>query len=162
MNHTFFIIVHTVAATVALLSAIVALRTARVVTVHTISTTVMAVSLAPSLWLSRTTTPAPLQLIFLGLLLLSVMMTYRSVQAWRLRPRRPRQRPGHRYVAAVGFNLIGLVTGFVTVGVVRLGWGAVGVTLAAVAIPVVGHQLLGRAVQAARADSASVPADVTP
>jgi len=167
VNHTFFISVHTVAATVALLSAILALlsailalRAAPLVAVHMFSTVVMALSLAPSLWLSRTTNPAPLQLIFLGLLVLSVVMAYRSAEAWRLRPRRTRQRPGHRYVAAVGFNVIGLVTGFVTVGVVRLGWGAIAVTVAAVGIPLVGHQLLGRAVQAARADPPSVAGDV--
>jgi hypothetical protein len=62
----------------------------------------------------------------------------------------------------VGFNLIGLVTGFVTVGVVRLGWGAIAVTVAAVAIPGVGHELLRRAVQAARTDSATVPGHLAP
>jgi hypothetical protein len=101
------------------------------------------VSLAPSLWVSRLTTPGTLQLIFLGLLALSAVMGLRAWQAWGLR-----SRAGHpmndRYLAAVGFNLIGLVTGLVTVGVLRLGAGGLGVTLVGVATPLLGHQLLHR------------------
>ena len=143
MTHDLFIAVHAVAATVALVSALLALRSSTFAVLHTMSVALMAVSLLPSLWLSRGTTPAPLYAVFLGLLVLSAVMSYRAVQAWRARARRG-STPTRAYVAALGFNVIGLVTGLVTVGVLRLGWGGLAVTAAAVAVPVLGHLLIRR------------------
>jgi hypothetical protein len=143
MSHTFLVSVHAVAATVAVLTGLLALRRTGWVTTHLVSTVVMGGSLAPSLWVSRFTTPPALQLVFLGLLALSVAMGCRAWQAWRLRSR-PGGAGDDRYLVAVGFNLIGLVTGLVTVGVLRLGGGGLGVTLVAVATPLLGHQLLHR------------------
>ena len=148
--HTIWIVAHATAATVALFSAVLALRSPRLSVVSSVGITAMAATLAPSLWLSRSTNPVPLQLVFLGLLGLALAMSYRGWTAWRIRPR-PGQPLGPRYIAAVGFNLIGLITGFVTVGVLRLGWGTPAVVVAAVTIPAVGHHLLNRAKATARA-----------
>ena len=143
MTHDLFIAVHAVAATVALVSALLARRSAAVAGLHATPDVLMAVSLAPSLGLGRGTTPMPLSVVFLALLVLSVVMSYRAVRAWRARPARG-STPDRPYVAALGFNVIGLVTGLVTVGVLRLGWGGLAVTTAAVGIPVLGHLLLRR------------------
>lgn len=147
MTHDLFIAVHAAAATVALVSAVLALRNAAFAALHAVSVALMAVSLGPSLWLGRGTTPVPLSVVFLGLLILSVVMSYRAVRAWRARPARG-STPARPYVAALGFNVIGLVTGLVTVGVLRLGWGGLAVTTAAVGIPVLGHLLLRRVEEA--------------
>jgi hypothetical protein len=103
VDHDFFVLTHAVAATVALVAALPALRTARFLALHAVSTFVMAIALVPGLALSRSDTPAALQVVFAGRL-----------------------------------------TGFATVGVLRLGGGKVAVTAAAVLIPVVGHRLLQR------------------
>lgn len=103
----------------------------------------MATALVPSLWLSRAANPVPLQVVFSGLLILSVVMGYRGIRAWQLRPE-PGHRLPERYLAAVGFNLIGLLTGLLTVTVLRLGWGGIAVSPVAIGIPLAGHQLLNR------------------
>jgi len=136
--HTVLVAAHATAATVALISAVLALRAPQLLVVHTVSTIAMSATLVPSLWVSRASTPVPLQLIFLGLLGLSVVMAYRSVRARRYRPA-PGEQVGPDYLSAVGFNLIGLVTGLVTVAVMDSRWGVIAVVLAAVSIPAAGH-----------------------
>ena len=148
--HTIWIIAHAATATIALVCAVLALKAPRLVAAHAAFTIAMAATLVPALWLGRTDNPLALSLVFLGLLGLAVVMSYRGWRAWRVRPR-PGQPLGPQYIAAVGFNVIGLVTGFVTVSVLRLGWGTIAVVVAAVTIPAAGHYLLDRAKESARA-----------
>jgi hypothetical protein len=146
--HTVLVAAHATAATVALGSAVLALRAPRFLALHTVSTVAMSAILVPSLWVSRASNPLPLQLVFLGLLGLSAVMAVRSVRAWLYRPA-PGEPGGPDYLSAVGFNLIGLVTGLVTVAVMDSRLGVLGVVLAAVSIPAAGHLLLQRAKRSA-------------
>lgn len=149
MSHALLLVVHATAATVALLAGLLALRRRRFLPVHAVATLVMALSLAPSLWLGRATTPLLLRLVFLGLFGLALVMSGRALRTWRstARPGRPADAD---HLAVVGFNLIGLVTGFLTVAVLRLGFGTLAVVVVGVGIPVLGHHLLHRAVNVAR------------
>lgn len=157
MSHALLLVVHATAATVALLAALLALRRRRFLPVHAVATLVMALSLAPGLWLRGAATPLPLRLVYLGLFGLALVMSCRALRTWRSAARAGR--PAADHLAVVGFNLIGLVTGFVTVAVLRLGFGVLAVVVAGLGIPVVGHQLLRRAVNVARRLDAVEAAD---
>lgn len=143
MAHTVLITIHAVAAVLALGAGFLALRThssRRLFDAHAGTTTVMAAALPLSLvagWADLTTLT---RVLFVALSALAAAMV---VRAWLAR----RAAHGGRSLAVVehvGFNLIALVTGFLTVAVLRTGWGAVGVVVAAIAVPLLGHLLVGR------------------
>lgn len=143
MAHTVLIVVHAVAAVAALGSGFFALRahsSRRLFDTHAVTTTVMAAVLPLSLaarWAELTTLT---RILFVALSALAAVMAVRS---WLAR----RAAHGGQSLAGVehvGFTLIALVTGFLTVAVLRTGWGVAGVVVAALAVPLLGHLLVGR------------------
>ncbi|WP_148239283.1 hypothetical protein [Ruania zhangjianzhongii] len=143
MAHNVLIVIHAVAAVAALGTGLLSLRSARttqLLAAHAALTTVMAAVLPLSLavgWSELTTLTRG---IFVALSALAAVMAGRSWLA-----RRAAQR-GHdlAVVEHVGFTLIALVTGFLTVAVLRAGGGSVGVVAAAIAVPLLGHLVMSR------------------
>ena len=150
--HALLIGIHAAAATLALIAAVAGFRFPRLASLHAGATLVMAGALGGALWVGRTTTAMPLELVFLALLGLAAYMSYRSLQAWHTRPR-PGQRPGVAYLAALGFNTIGLTTGLLAIGALRLGWGVPAVVIASVAPTLIGRLPLNGILRRARQQS---------
>ena len=69
--------------------------------------------------------------------------------AWREQPERGRGTSA-RYVSAIGFNSISLVTGLVAIAVLRAGWGPIAIVVAAVLPTLIARIPLNRAVRARR------------
>ncbi|WP_432572940.1 hypothetical protein [Kineococcus sp. SYSU DK005] len=145
--HAILILVHAAAATVALAAGLAALRYPALVGVHAVGTVLMSATLAGALWVGRAGGTAVLDVVFSALLVLSLVMSWRSVRAWQHRPARG-EGTSAGYVAAVGFNCISLVTGLLAVAALRTGWGPVAITAAGVLPALVGRVPLDRAVRA--------------
>ncbi|GAB2587156.1 hypothetical protein Aab01nite_50560 [Paractinoplanes abujensis] len=138
--HLAFVTAHALAAAVALVSALLAVRRPRFAGIHAVSTIAMTVFLIPAVWLGDAS--GMTLIVFLGLLVLAAVMSFRAVTARRLGG-------GGAYVEALGFNAISLVTGLVAVSVFRLGWGLpllIPVAVGAIALPaLIGRRLITRA-----------------
>ncbi|MBL7255585.1 hypothetical protein [Paractinoplanes lichenicola] len=138
--HLTFVAAHAAAATVSLITAILAVRRPRFAGVHALSTIAMTLLLIPALWFGDAS--GMTLIVFLGLLVLAAVMSVRAVRAWRLRA-------GEACVAALGFNAISLVTGLVAVSVFRLDLPPpllIPVAAGAIVLPaVIGRRLVARA-----------------
>ena len=145
--HTILIAVHAAAATVALAAGLAAFRLPALAGAHAVGTTLMTITLAGALWVGRGRDTVVLDVVFVALLTLSVVMSYRSVRAWQHRPPNG-EGTSAGYVAAVGFNCISLITGLLAIGALRTGWGPVAIIAAGVLPTLVGRVPLNRAVRA--------------
>lgn len=143
MAHTVLIVIHAVAAVAALGSGFLALRAhspRRLFDAHAVTTTAMAAVLPLSLVAGWADLITLTRVLFVALSALAAAMAVRS---WLAR----RAAHSGQHVAVVehiGFNLIALVTGFLTVAALRTEWGVAGVVVAALAVPLLGHLLVGR------------------
>ncbi|PWJ47737.1 hypothetical protein SAMN06264364_13540 [Quadrisphaera granulorum] len=144
--HAVLITVHAVTATVALLAGVAAFRYPALVGVHAFATVAMTVTLGGALWVGWGSTPLSLDVVFVTLLALAAVMSYRSIRAWQIRPVRG-QATTTAYVAAVGFTCISLTTGLLAIAALRTGWGPVAVVVAGVLPTVIGRIPLNRALR---------------
>lgn len=145
--HTILIALHATAATAALAAGLGAFRFPVLVAVHMVGTVLMTVTLAGALWVGRGRNGVVLEVVFWGLLVLSVVVSYRSARAWRQRPTGS-EGTSAGYVAAVGFNCISLVTGLLAIAALRTGWGPAAIVVAGVFPTLVGRVPLNRALRA--------------
>ncbi|MCI3919415.1 hypothetical protein MO973_04120 [Paenibacillus sp. TRM 82003] len=145
--HAVLITIHATAATVALAAGLAAFRYPVLIGTHAVGTVLMSVTLAGVLWVGRGRNAVVLDVVFLALLVLSLVMSYRSVRAWQHRSA-VSESTSAGYVAAVGFNCISLVTGLLAIAVLRTGWGPVAIIAAGVLPTLIGRIPLNRAVHA--------------
>ncbi|WP_432484707.1 hypothetical protein [Kineococcus esterisolvens] len=145
--HTTLIFIHAAAATVALAAGLAAFRRPVLVGAHAVGTVLMSATLAGALWVGRGRNAVVLDVVFLALLVLSLVMSYRSVRAWQHRPP-DGEGTSAGYVAAVGFNCISLITGLLAIAALRTGWGPVALVATGVLPTLVGRVPLDRAVHA--------------
>ncbi len=138
--HATLVLVHAVAAVLALVLGVMSWRRPGLLRGHTLALAGMAGVLPFSLALAWPTLAAATSAVFVALTVLAMVMVVRGVLAERA------QRSGRRLAVLghVGFNVISLVVGFLVLVVLRAGGGAVGVTVTAVVIPVLGSVLLRR------------------
>ena len=148
MAHLAFLTAHVLAAFLALGTGLATLRGGRWLGTHRVSVLVMSLALPGSIAAGWADSPGATRVVFPGLFLLSLAMVVRT----ELAARRPPGSPA--FIDHVGFTLISLVAGFLTVLVLRLGAGPAGAVAAAVAVPLLGRRLLARV----QADAAAVPA----
>lgn len=147
--HALLITTHAVAAAVALLAGLVALRHPRAVGVHAVGTVLMTAALGAALWVGRagdTSLPVP---VSGALLVLAVVMSWRSARAWWVRPATGAATSAP-FVAAVGFTCTSLTTGLLVVAAVRAEQGPVAVVTSALLPVLLGRVLLERAVRRRR------------
>ncbi|WP_167133268.1 hypothetical protein [Paramicrobacterium chengjingii] len=136
MWHLVFVSLHAALATVALVAGVLGLRHPRLLPVHLWSIIGMSLALPFSVvagWAGFTAVTRP---IFVALVVLSCFMV---IQAFRANRASRSDAHWRIVVNCLGFNIIGLTTGFLAVAVLRMGAGPAVVILVAVGVPVVGH-----------------------
>jgi hypothetical protein len=141
MWHTAFITVHATAATIALVSGVLALPAGRFLLAYRCSLALSIATLVPALLVDWTTTDTTARLVFSGLLALGAVMVLRAELAARLRPERTGGPTAH-YLDHIGFTLISLTEAFVIVALIRAGVPGWLIAVAAVGLALTGHVLL--------------------
>lgn len=148
MEHTVLITVHAVFATAAFAAGLLVMvaavrrddRRPWPVRAHTVGISVMSAALPPSLVVGWSGFAGPAGPIFVGLTVLAGYMVWTSLRA----DRAWRASQVLQVVDDVGFNLVGLGTGFLAVAVLRAGGSVVGIVLVAVVTPLIGHWVIHR------------------
>lgn len=154
--HLTFLTIHAVAAVLAAVAGVLALRRPRWAGSYVV---LLAVSAAALAGVAATPTPGML-LIDLALLALFVVVLVRAEQARRVASAARAGSP--RYVAGVGFGLISLAAGFLVVTVFDLGAPVWGIVATGVIVAVVGHLVLRRRLRALEgADGPTTRADAS-
>lgn len=156
IGHDLLVMLHAVAAIVALTSGIVVLLRGRGLTMHTVAMMIMAGSLPISMTLGWRDFSTGSKITFAGLAVLAMIMLGQAFRARRIRAQEfaagQAWDPGRgigisigpKFVRVVGFNVIALITGGAIVPVLRAGGGLVGVIIAVAACVSVSHLLVER------------------
>lgn len=150
LGHAVFVVVHALAATLALVSGVVTVHTGRGFGLHQVGVVVMALALGPSIAFGWSGFAPVARVTFLALAGLAVFMVVQTIQArrargWGVVPVGQVLRP--EFVRLLGFNLVALTVAGTVVPVLRVGGGVVGILVAVAVTVTLGHLLVERRVR---------------
>jgi len=143
MWHLIFIAAHAAGGAIALLAGSVAIARGALFRTYLAALVTMEIALVAAIAVEWGVVDTTASLLFIAFAVLGAFMVWRADQARRIRPSGSVPAPpSARYVAHVGFTLVGLLDAFVVILVLNAGAPGWAVVAAGVLIAVAGHFVL--------------------